>query len=237
MTDLHTHILPGVDDGAGSVEESIAMLRTERAQGVRRVALTPHFYRHRERAEEFLRRREEAWDRLQMAIAALPEEEQSSLPQLSLGAEVAWQPNTGRWEELEALRIGEKGPVLLELPFTPWGSAMLRQLYDLVCRTRCTVVLAHLDRYFKGQKKEHIREILNMGMVIQLDAARMDRVWERRPCVRLLRQEGPFLLASDCHNLSDRAPCMGSAARVMEKSLGAEAAAKVLRRSDELFSL
>lgn len=236
MTDLHTHILPCMDDGAGSVEESIAMLRAEYAQGVRRVALTPHFYRHRERAEEFLRRREEAWDHLRMAIAALPEDEQSTLPQLSMGAEVAWQPNTGRWEELEALRIGEKGPVLLEMPFTPWGSATLRQLYDLVCRTRCTVVLAHLDRYFKGQKKEHIRQILNMGMVIQLDAGRMEHVLQRRALLRLLGQEGPFLLASDCHNLSDRAPCMGGAARVMEKSLGGEITARVLGRSDALFS-
>lgn len=237
MTDLHTHILPCMDDGACNAEESIEMLRAEYAQGVRQVALTPHFYRHRERAEEFLRRRQKAWLCLQETVAALPEEEQSALPQLSLGAEVAWQPNTGRWEELEALRIGEKGPVLLELPFTPWGPDTLRQLYDLACRTRCTVVLAHLNRYFRGQKKEHIHEILKMGMAVQLDASRMDRIWERRASLRLLRQEGPFLLASDCHNLSDRAPCMAGAVRVMEKTLGTVQTEKVLRRSDDLFSL
>lgn len=236
MTDLHTHILSGMDDGARSAEESLAMLRAQAHQGVRQVALTPHFYRHREDVQTFLRRREEAWDHLQAALSALPEEQRSALPRLSLGAEVAWQPNTGRWEELEALRIGTKGPVLLELPFTPWGTDTLRQLYDLMCRARCTILLAHLNRYFRGQKKEHIREIINMGMAVQLDSARMERFMERRALTRLLRQEGHFLLASDCHNLSDRGPCLGPAAKAVEKALGAEAAAKILRRSDALFS-
>ena len=48
MTDLHTHILPEMDDGAESVEMSLDMLRMERDQGVDAVVLTPHFYRDRE---------------------------------------------------------------------------------------------------------------------------------------------------------------------------------------------
>jgi protein subunit release factor B len=54
MTDLHTHILPGMDDGSPDVETSIAMLRMEAEQGVHTVVLTPHFYRDRERPEHFL---------------------------------------------------------------------------------------------------------------------------------------------------------------------------------------
>ena len=235
MTDLHTHILPGMDDGARSAEESIGMLRLEAEQGVRQVALTPHFYPHREGVQDFLQRRERSWERLQEAIAALPGEERKLLPRLALGAEVAWQPNTGRWEELEALRIGETGPVLLELPFMPWSVSLLRELYDLICRTPGTVVLAHLDRYVKDQKKEHIREIYAMGVPIQLGADKLSRFFERREILSLLRQERPFLLASDCHNLSSRAPCMGEAARRLEKALGPDRAAKVLARSDELF--
>ena len=235
MTDLHTHILPGMDDGAPTAEESIAMLRAQSAQGVSRVALTPHFYRHRERTEEFLRRREAAWLRLQAAMDALPQQERDALPELALGAEVAWKPNTGRWEELEQLRIGADGPVLLELPFSPWGAPMLDQLYDLVCRTRCTLVLAHLNRYFKGQKKDYIRQLYGMGLAIQLDAVKLDRVLERGTLLRLLRQNRPFLLASDCHNLTDRPPCLGRVAPVMEKKLGRPLAEQILRRSDELF--
>ena len=53
MIDLHTHILPGMDDGAKDTATSLQMLRMERDQGVDTVVLTPHYYRHRESAEDF----------------------------------------------------------------------------------------------------------------------------------------------------------------------------------------
>ena len=60
MTDLHAHILPGMDDGASSVEESLAMLQMEWDQGVDRVALTSHFYSAKEAVSSFLARRDAA---------------------------------------------------------------------------------------------------------------------------------------------------------------------------------
>lgn len=44
MIDLHTHILPNVDDGSSSLEESLALLRMLASQGVTLTAATPHFY-------------------------------------------------------------------------------------------------------------------------------------------------------------------------------------------------
>ena len=44
MTDQHTHILPGMDDGSRSPEMSLELLRAEAAQGVDTVILTPHYY-------------------------------------------------------------------------------------------------------------------------------------------------------------------------------------------------
>ena len=82
MTDLHTHILPGMDDGAESVEMSLDMLRMERDQGVDAVVLTPHFYRDRERPEHFQKRRWAAAEALRNALLALPEEELRSMPRL-----------------------------------------------------------------------------------------------------------------------------------------------------------
>ena len=236
MTDLHTHILPGMDDGARSAEESIALLCTQRDQGVRRVALTPHFYPRQEGVEDFLSRRRRAWEKLQRAMEDLGQE-RDTLPVLTLGAEVAWHPGSGRWDEMERLRIGTQGPVLIELPFQNWGGTMLRELYDLICRSEAPVILAHLDRYMKTQKKEHIREICSMGIPIQLGADRLEGFWSRREMLALLRRELPFFLASDCHNGSSRPPCMAQAAGHVEKALGRETAEKILARSDALFSL
>jgi len=85
MVDIHTHILPGMDDGADSVDTSIAMLREQARQGVAAVVLTPHFYRERESMEHFLARRERALARLQAGLEVLPQQERETLPQLILG--------------------------------------------------------------------------------------------------------------------------------------------------------
>ena len=44
MIDFHTHILPGIDDGAKDVSVSAAMLEMEKEQGVNEIVLTPHYY-------------------------------------------------------------------------------------------------------------------------------------------------------------------------------------------------
>ena len=64
MIDFHSHILPGMDDGSQTVEESLTLLEMLRAQGVDTVAATPHFYARENSPEVFLRRRREAWERL-----------------------------------------------------------------------------------------------------------------------------------------------------------------------------
>ena len=88
MTDLHTHILPGMDDGARNVQESLDLLRMEWEQGVHTVVLTPHLYRDRENLSHFLHRRERAVEELEWALDGLPVQARENLPQLILGAEV-----------------------------------------------------------------------------------------------------------------------------------------------------
>ena len=61
MTDLHSHILPGIDDGAQTVEDSLALIRRQLEQGVDEIALTPHFNAERTSVEEFARRRAESF--------------------------------------------------------------------------------------------------------------------------------------------------------------------------------
>ena len=60
FTDIHTHILPSVDDGAQSMEDALELLRLQKNSGVERVMLTPHFYPQHDTPERFLKRRAEA---------------------------------------------------------------------------------------------------------------------------------------------------------------------------------
>ena len=58
--DFHTHILPGIDDGAKTPEESLKLINSLRVQGIKNIVLTSHYYSHKESMEDFLKRREEA---------------------------------------------------------------------------------------------------------------------------------------------------------------------------------
>ena len=233
MTDLHTHILPGMDDGAPDVETSLSMLREEARQGVDTVVLTPHFYRDRERPEHFLARRARAADRLNGAIQALPGEERRAMPRLILGAEVAWVPNLAYWEELPLLCMGESSYLLLELPFTPWNENMVNQLYDLLGRTGITPILAHLERYRGGQRRGLMEEVVSLGFPVQFSADGLLHPLRRGRALKELREEGNFL-ASDCHDLTSRPPNLGKAMEVVRRRLGPAGEARVLGRSDRL---
>ena len=222
MNDLHTHILPGLDDGADTVETSLAMLREEYAQGVDIVALTPHFYRDREHLSNFLQRREEACDKLLGVIAALSEEERSVLPRLILGAEVAWVPNLAEQSGLEKLCYQGTKYLLLELPFGSWGDALFRQLYDLMNCRGVTPVIAHIDRYWGIQKKERFETLFSLGVPVQLSAEPLLHFATRGQALRLIKEGKVRMLISDAHNLTNRQPNLGKASDILRKKLGAE---------------
>lgn len=238
MTDLHTHILPGMDDGARDVSESVALLRMEHEQGVETVVLTPHFYRERENPKHFLQRRQKAGLELSRALSALSDEERKNLPRtLVLGAEVAFVPGLSGWEELPELCIQGTKNLLLELPFYPWNTRMIDEIYDLISRTGITPVIAHLERYLSIQRPELMQEILSLGAPVQVTGDVLLRFSTRRAAVNLLKGRGDRLIASDCHNCAKRPPVMKNALRVLEKKLGADRVSALLRCSNELAGL
>ena len=234
MIDLHTHILPGMDDGAKDVQMSLDMLRTQKAQGVDTVALTSHFYPVKENIERFLKRRAESVKVLAQAILHLPQAEQKNIPELVLGAEVAWVPNLAHMEGLERMCLGKSRYMLLELPFEPWTMQMIDQIYHLYDRTGITPVIAHLDRYQKIQKREIFEEIFALGVPIQLGTDQLFHWWNKRQIFKLLEEEGRFILASDCHNLDSRKPNLKAAMDVVESKLGREVAEQLKKQAEKI---
>lgn len=231
MTDLHTHILPGMDDGAQTPEESIAMLLEQARQGVDTVALTPHFYRNKERPKTFLQRRAEAWQNLQNAIAELPEEERKRLPKLILGAEVAYAPGMWEWPELMELCYENTKVLLLELPVGQWNEEIFRQIHNLMNRTGIVPMFAHVERYL------HIREfghLLELQLPMQVSAMALTRAIGRKRVCRLLLERAGILI-SDCHDIKFRPPNIGKALQWLEKKEGRRAAQFCIRNADGIL--
>lgn len=230
MTDLHTHILPGMDDGAKTVEESLALLRMQQSQGVDTVVLTPHFYPNKENVDSFLARRDEAVKRLQDALDAAEE----PLPELLLGAEVLWRSDLIEWERREELCISGTRNLLLELPFTPWDGRMIDRLYDMIGHTGITPIIAHLERYLPLQSKAMIQEILSLGVPVQISAGILTHPLQRNGAMKLLKNGQAHLLASDCHDCVRRVPDLAAGLEIVRRKLGEQCARELINCADEL---
>lgn len=230
MTDLHTHILPGVDDGAQSVEEALTMLCTQMQQGVRTVALTPHFYRNKEHVAAFLARREVAWSQLREKIKDDP-----GYPRLILGAEVAWMPNMAEWPDLEALCYQGTKVLLVELPVDSWTDDVFGQLSSLVNCRGVVPMIAHLERYCRTQRKKNVERLLEMGYPVQVSAEALFLAFRQKAALNLL-ENYDGLLISDCHNLSDRKPNLDQAIKKLERKLGRQAAWQIAALTDDALA-
>lgn len=235
MTDIHTHILPGVDDGARDAVISLAMLRQEAKQGVDTVVFTPHFYRDRTSVKGFLARRQNAAKMLERTLDGLMQEERAEIPDLVLGAEVAWMPNLNEWPGLEYLCLGNSRYFLLELPDWQWNDQLIAQLYDIQGRTGLIPIIAHLERYLKKQHAEHIDAVLSLGVPVQLSAGAFLRILERGKVLRLIQDHKAHLVASDAHDLTHRPPNLGAAMAVIRRKLGNETADSLAAASDKLL--
>lgn len=204
MVDFHTHILPGIDDGSRSVEESLQMLRAEKEQGISRVVLTPHFYPQRDNPEAFLKKREEAFGLLQQAA------EQEDLPEMVLGAEVYYYPGMSESGALQELTVAETGCILVEMPFVSWTKDMYRELENIHARQGLTPIVAHIDRYIRPWRTYGIPERLQeLPVLVQANASFFTSRYTGSLARRLLKEKKIHLLGSDCHDMTRRPPCLG----------------------------
>lgn len=219
MMDIHSHILPGVDDGSKSVEESLVLLRLEKAQGVDTVVATPHFYARYDSPEQFLARRAEALANLRAAM-----EGQSDLPEVKIGAEVHYFPGIIESDGVSALTIDGKRCILIEMPPSPWTPKMYRELEGLYIRQNLLPIIAHVDRYIGPLRTHGIpQQLAELPVLIQANADFFLKRSTAAMAMRMLKAGQIHLLGSDCHNLTSRKPNLGEAVSRIQQKLGREA--------------
>lgn len=215
MTDWHSHILPGMDDGSHSVEESLELVARQASAGADTVIATPHFYANDEGLDSFLERRRCAADKL---FAALPE----NSPRIYLGAEVRYYEGISHMEGLKSLRIEGTRLLLLEMPFCRWSEYMLRELCELSSRGNLHIILAHIERYMKLQSRACWDRLYDCGIEMQVNADYFASHATRRRALSLLKKGKISFVGSDCHNLTTRPPRLEGAYEAIEKKLGRE---------------
>jgi protein-tyrosine phosphatase len=214
MIDLHSHVLPSLDDGASSLAASLSICRAAIADGTTVIAGTPHVrFDYPTRPEEMLA----ALAELRAATADLPIE-------VVGGGEIALEQLERGVEALRPFGLGgNPGYLLLETPHFDWPESLVPALVSLR-RAGVVPVLAHPERTRVVQfAPGRVDEALAVGALIQVTAAAVDgRLGERQQAVALALIWGKkaHLIASDAHEPAIRAVGMtGAAAAVSDPEL------------------
>ena len=218
MIDIHSHVLPGIDDGSKSLEMSLQMLEESKHQGVDLMFFTPHFYADSMDPGKFIEKRAKAALTVRNAMANDPDR----YPYFLLGAEVHYFRGIGRSEEISCLCMGKSRYMLLEPPFRTWTNAFLEDVRLLRDEQDLKVIIAHVERYF-DQDKNLVEELLaEPGIYIQSNGEAFLDFWGRRRPLKLLEEGKIHFLGSDCHNMGHRSPNLARAREVIEKKMGKE---------------
>ncbi|HEX2707617.1 MAG TPA: CpsB/CapC family capsule biosynthesis tyrosine phosphatase, partial [Solirubrobacterales bacterium] len=162
MIDLHCHILPGLDDGARDIDDSVAMARVAAADGIEAVCATPHIrHDHAVRVEEIAGRIDALNSRLAqegIAVAILPggEVAETAVEALSV-------------EELSRVGLGAGRWVLLEPAPGPLTDSLTRRVAHLAERGY-RALIAHPERHLSADMFERLAALVVEGALIQATA-------------------------------------------------------------------
>jgi len=208
MVDVHSHILPNIDDGATSMAESLGIIEAALIGGVTDIICTPHFSPEFQDYESYIDLRNHAFDLLNLAIS-----DRQVLIKLHKGMEVSFSPSLiqmidlfrerNEHEKIKSLCMAESKYMLLEfsqLTFPIWAT---NAIYELQLRG-ITPVIAHMERnsWVLREKKEML-SWAEKGVVFQMNATCLDsseKHGSKKTVDFLLGNQFRIVIGSDAHD-------------------------------------
>lgn len=231
FADIHTHVLPGIDDGASDVETSLAMLRVWSGQGVKKIVATPHFDFRDISLEKFLERRQRAFERLSEAVRASGEE----LCEIALGAEIMFSSNLFNFVDVSELSLSETPFVLVELA-SELSFDKLSSLLATFSKSDVTLILAHTERYKCFGYGYKLKKLKEAGVRFQVNFSSFlpDSPF-RKTADSMMRSDMVDFFATDAHNTQTRTPDFLATLRGIGREYGKQKTDRILDRSVEYF--
>ena len=220
MIDFHTHILPGLDDGAKTIDISMDMLSLQKQQGIEYVVCTPHFNAAKDLSEYFFKFRNDAKDN----VIDCANRSQTDIPNLIMGAEVRLTRGLSRCDYLTDMRIGNTNYILIELPYDDWMNKWVaEELYAIKAKTNLSIILAHTERYITNKKEyDVIKTYFRFASVIQINAESFLERAARKWIKKIIKEGCAVIVGSDCHSMGKRKPCMQEGLNMIDKKFGRE---------------
>jgi len=225
FVDIHSHILPNIDDGSNSEATTLKMLRTAEGEGIVAIIATPHFIPGYNSYDE---------EQLQCKFELVNSIIKSNNINISfyLGSEL--------FIDIDAIKclanttchtLADSDYVLVELPIR-WNSTVIENLLYNIGLQGYKIILAHIERYdYLMDNPSLLRDLIMRGVYTQVNASTVltkDKKI-RNNIAKLLKNNYVHFIATDCHSNGRRKPLMKEAYGTVQDMIGSKA--------DELFYL
>lgn len=228
MIDLHAHILPGLDDGAKTLEESIKMCWIAYKDGIGTIVATPHTLNGLFKNNRLI---------ILAKVGELNSELRTNNSELPLailpGADVRLCEETLHMlDSREVTTIGDEGKYLfVEFPFQGIPYRTEEVLFQLMGRGIIPII-THPERNMEiGQRPKRYYEMIRMGCLAQVTAMSLTGGFGpeiRRVAEKLLTHRLIHIIASDAHSTDWRPPILSEAVRVAEIIVSKKEARKMV---------
>jgi len=228
MIDIHSHILPGVDDGARDLEQSLSMLRMAVENGVQIQVLTPHIQpcRYKNTPDSLNKAFSDFMGHVQ--AENIPIELRIST-EVRIGSEILGIlqqdsfPWLGEWEGRKVF--------LLEFPQNCIPANSINLIHWLIKRNRLPMIV-HPERNSEIQdNEEKLNPFIDSGCLVQITAGSLDSHFGEKAkatALSLIKKDVVTAIASDCHNLIHRPPNLQLGFQIVSSLIGKEKARELV---------
>lgn len=233
FVDIHTHILPGIDDGAKDMEESLRIIKKGMEEGIRAFVLTPHI---KDRSDwETLVHIKARFETLKFECA-----KRSIDIELILGAELMITPDLPELvlKNPDVTFGGKRKYLLIELPFYQLPLYADEVFFNLLSKG-LTPIIAHPERYFFIKKNSKtLNSWVENGILFQMNAGSLTGrygFFVKRRAIVLLKNGFVHFLGSDIHAYNEKYSLLAHALRIVEKTAGQEIRDRITSRAFEVI--
>jgi protein-tyrosine phosphatase len=223
LIDIHAHILPGLDDGAKTWEESLEMARMAVADGIRLMVATPHLYKSRTIDPEQINQKEIIFDFLAQFREKLTAENIPLEVMPGCDFPLGFEPLQLLEQGLVLTINNAKRYLLVELPDTSFPPATEDICFQLQSQG-ITPIITHPERHLLIQETpQKLKRLIDLGCLAQLTGNSLTG-WFGRRVKKIARQMVKagyiHLLATDAHNLRRRPPVLRQAVKELSRLVG-----------------
>lgn len=234
MIDLHCHILPGVDDGAQDMDESIAMAKKAVEEGITHILATPHhrahgWYNEKEKIEALVKEVQAEIDAADIPLVLFPGQE------VRLYGEIIQDIQTNKIQFIDEANQY----LLIEFPSTTVPAYAERLFYELQA-IGITPIIVHPERNQMIEKNpELLKSFVDKGALAQLTAGSYIGKFGReveKLSKDLIEADLIHYIASDSHNTRNRKFHLKEAYEKLENDYGSELVKRYQQTTKDLVN-